>query len=211
MKSELSGLIVSDFKIDKSMVFIDLSIYNTQIPIKDAKLSILKPYALVPIEIPYTPKNNTIITSIDLDGGMIIESPPCGLYKITQSICPNDKLYNEIWYVHTGQIKRDIADLYCNGKIDAGKEMLDKIIQLEYLASCPSPSSEKRILTLLESMSCAKKTSCNTTVMNPIIRIKEQCPKKIEKQCITQPKPICGCKCKSSCTCGLLIDKLTIN
>lgn len=166
MKSSLNGLILSDYKQDNSLVFIDMSIYNTLLPIDEPTLTITTPYSISPIPIFYNTKGNTVITTITLQRDTTISQIPCGLYKFKQTICPHDKLFNEFWYVHVGATKQKVATLYCKNKIKEAIELDSKLNALEAFTYC---KDEKKILALLEDIDCCT-TTCKTTLpMNKLI------------------------------------------
>jgi len=184
MKSTLNGLIISDYKQDNSLVFIDMSVYNPILPIDEATLTITTPYSINPIPIFYNVKGNTIITTITLERDTTMSQIPCGLYKFKQSICPHDKLYNEFWYVHVGGAKQKVAKLYCKNKIKEAIELDSKLNALEALTYC---KDESKILALLEDIDCCT-TTCKTNVpMNKIV-IPKNC------NCLTGTcnKPTCS-------------------
>lgn len=159
MRTDLNGVIVSNYKKDNSIVFIDLSNYNSLLPIDDPALSITPPYVSNPIPISYNVNGNTTITAISLGMSKELVSLPCGLYKFKQSICPHDKLIHEFWYVHVDSIKRKIAKLYCDNKINEAKDLDSKLVALDALSMCMDCDSEKRINIILDSL----ETSCEDT------------------------------------------------
>lgn len=185
MKSNLNGIILSNYKQDDSLVFVDMSIYNPMLPIDEPSLTINTPYSTIPISLFYNAKGNTLITTIDLNISDTIEQIPCGLYKIKQSICPHDKLFHKFWYVHLGGVKQKIAKLYCENKGEEAIILHNKVEAIEALTYCMTEDSEKRILAILDTLDCSKEVCQNNQPMNKIISI-----------------PSCDCK-KSTCsTCN---------
>ena len=170
MKSIIQGKIISDYKLNRSIVFIDMSIYNTQLPIDEHSLNINTPYAINTISIFYIPNNITNITSVELQLSNNIESLPCGLYKIKQSICPHNKLFYEFWYVHLDSIKQDIARLYCENKTEEAFNLSVKVDTLEALTYCRGEDSERRILAILDTLNCSKSV-CTSSPMKKIINL----------------------------------------
>lgn len=169
MKSILNGTIISDYKQDTSIVFIDMSIYNSTLPITDCTLQIITPYNINFKPINYNSNSITIITTKDINNSIDINQIPCGLYKIKQSICPNDKLFYEFWYVHVGGIKQKIAKLYCANKIKEALILSQKIDTLEALCYCRDDNSEKKILAMLNSIDCNIDSCTNQQPMSKLI------------------------------------------
>ena len=163
MKSNLNGVILSDFKQDLSLVFVDMSFYNPSVSILQPILSVTRPYFSFPIDIPYTPNGLTNLSSVSLQFSQTPQTLPCGLYKITQSICPADKMYNVFYYVHLGGAKLNAATLRCQNKIAEAVILDDKIRTLEALTYC---KDEKKILAMLKTMPCGIQTDCS-----PIINV----------------------------------------
>ena len=173
-RSIIQGKILSDFKSDTSLVFVDFSIYNKQIAIQEPTLTIFTPYSTMPVSVPYITIGNTILTTLNFKDTEISQIP-CGLYKIKQSICPHDKLFNEFWYVHTSVSQKEIAEAYCNGDIKTAKELDLKIKTLEALSYCKDNNSEKRILSILKTLNCDTK-KCNIQLpMKGITNIQLRC------------------------------------
>lgn len=170
MKSIIQGKIISDYKVNNMLVFLDMSIYNTQLPIDEPSLTIFTPFSLNPIALPYYPNILTNITTIDLQLSDKVESLPCGLYKIKQSICPHNKLFYEFWYVHLDSIKQRIAKLYCENKVEEAFDLSVTVDTLEALTYCRSEDSERRILAILDTLDCNKE-SCKSLPMRKIINI----------------------------------------
>jgi hypothetical protein len=183
MKTQLNGLIVSNYKQDTSLVFIDMSIYNSMLPIDEPSLTVITPYNKNPISLHYIAKGNTLITTISLNQSSSIEQIPCGLYKFKQSICPHDKLFYNFWYVHLGNIKQKIAKLYCENKLEDAIKLSEKVDAVEALTFCISEESERKILGILETLDCSTDKCTSDLPMNKIISIPSSC----------------GCK-KTSCT-----------
>ena len=204
MRSIVQGTVVSDYKVGTSMVFIDLSIYNDMIPIEEPTLSVTPPYSENPIELYYIPKGNTVITSISLNRSDTMEELPCGLYKISQSICPHDKLNYNFWYVHTGLVKREVAKLYCDGRFKEAKSISDKLEALEALSYCMTEDSEKKIKTILNTLDCYQKDCSYTPPMKKFIDIPNSCRKNCtcSKCTRVQSTKQKSCNCNHSCNCN---------
>jgi hypothetical protein len=191
VKSTIQGTIISDFKVDTSMVFVDLSLYNDLLPITEPTLSVIPPYSENPIQLFYNAKGNTVITSITLDRSDKLEHIPCGLYKFTQSICPNDKLKYSFWYVHLGLVKQKIAKLYCEGNVKDAHDLSDKVDALEALSYCMSEDAEKRILAILDTLNCVEEKCVNKQPMKKFMDMPVKCGNKK-----------CGDTCKGGCKGG---------
>lgn len=160
MKTDLNGVIVSNYKKDNSIVFIDLSVYNDMLPVDEPSLLVTPPFLQYPIPLNYNSNGNTIITAVDLDISNNLVSLPCGIYKFKQSICPHVYLFHEFWYVHVDSIKRKIAKLYCDGKINEAKEIDSKLIAIDALSMCMDCDAEKKINIILDSLDCSI-VNCN--------------------------------------------------
>ena len=172
MKSNINGIILSDYKQDNALVFVDMSFYNAQVSILKPTLSITKPYFTFPIEILYNPKGNTSISTIDLGLSKTQDQIPCGLYKITQSICPAEKMFNTFFYVHLGSVKRTVANLRCQNKIAEAILLDDKIRTLEALTYC---KDEKKILTILKTIDCIQ-SDCQPIInVQPLMDVTKPC------------------------------------
>jgi len=175
MKTKLGGTIISDYKVNEQLVFIDMSVYNTMLPIEEPALGIIVPYALEPVVVEFTPKNITLIDTKALGLSTTIEEIPCGLYKFTQTICPSDKLRYEFWYVHTAAFERKAAELYCEGKYDEAQNIVAKVDALKGLVYCMTKESESKIKAIIESIdcvSCFKYTECEVKTNTPVLPLK---------------------------------------
>lgn len=104
---------------DKTLGFLDTSIYNPRIIIQDPLIEITTPGFKIPSRPRVEPKslnifnsNNLGLTKASCEENMIIL--PDGLYKIRYSICPNDKLYIEKYFLKTSRIESRVNQAFLN-------------------------------------------------------------------------------------------------
>lgn len=116
MKTALNSTI--EVKDTKFLTFTDLSVYNTDIEVTNPILRIVIPNFNRYVDISYTPSTvmninsnllylsavNTVDQLLDL---------PSGLYTITQSICPNDKVYYTYHFLNITPELHAIAQSVC--------------------------------------------------------------------------------------------------
>lgn len=131
MKTQLkTKVVVLD---DLYLTFLDFSKYNADIPVTNGIYRVVIPNFNKYVDIPYTPGNVLNVNSnllkltdtIDLDGLCPV---PGGLYEITQSICPNDKIFNKFWFFNTEPALTKLASIACS-ETDGSK--LDRLYLLK--------------------------------------------------------------------------------
>ncbi len=118
---------------ERYMTFIDFSQYNADIPVTGAIYKITLPNFNKYVEVPYTAGHVLNVNSnllkltdtIDLDGLCPI---PGGLFKIVQSVCPNDKVYFEFNFFNVEPALTRIAQIVC-AETDGTK--LDRLFTLK--------------------------------------------------------------------------------
>lgn len=125
MRTELnSRAFVTDLRY---LSLLDLSVYNTDIPVTNAIYRIELPNFSKYVDVSYTPGSLVNINSnllrltntTKVDGLVNI---PAGLYRITQSICPNDKLYHEFNFFNIEPDLMKLAELICESETKSGAD-----------------------------------------------------------------------------------------
>lgn len=136
MENCLNSYIFSNDK--QSIIFIDASSY-----IDYPAFPLLKVTTPTETEhtLNYNPNNSTVINSsvlFDIDGVDLAD----GIYKITQSIAPNDEVYKHVYYLKTDKVKEKIKDLLY--KVDINdKELINKIFEMDLLLEGAKVSTER--------------------------------------------------------------------
>ena len=113
---------------------LDMSQYNTDVPVTNAVYRITLPNFNKYVDVSYTP--NTM-TNIGTNLMLLSSTPnqadlpaiPSGLYKIEQSICPNDKLFFKYNFFNIFNELSCIAELVCEYENDLNT--LEKLLALK--------------------------------------------------------------------------------
>jgi hypothetical protein len=102
----------------KHILLTDLSDYNPDVKVTDAIYRVTLPNFNKYVDVPYVPNtalalNSNVLglTSASDHSGLC--DLPAGLYKIRQSICPNDKLFYEYCYFHVEGDLQAVAEKIC--------------------------------------------------------------------------------------------------
>lgn len=95
----------------KVLPLIDLSIYNPNLPVENAYLEIVPPNFERKFQVPYAPGNVTLVSTVSLGLTHKPDIMYSGLYTITQTIKPNDKLVNTQYVFNTAQERHRLIDL----------------------------------------------------------------------------------------------------
>ncbi len=128
MKTELSSKTqVLDVRY---LTITDFSIYNTDIPVTSSIYRITIPNFNKYVDVSYTPgtaininSNLLNLTTTRTVGGLACL--PSGLWTINQSVCPNDKLFNEYYFFNISPDLVELATAVCCNKED--EDILEKL------------------------------------------------------------------------------------
>lgn len=165
MKSIISSQVISDQDC-RFFNLVDTSIYNPDLEITNPIYRIVLPNFDKYVEIPYSPNTVTVINSnllkLTTEPGCI----PDGLYTITQSICPNDKLYKEFNYFHICTALTNLGNVLCACIKD--KEKVEKVWELrmgledvKQLAQCGEIAKAKILYNVISERISIEIKSCN--------------------------------------------------
>lgn len=129
MRTEL-GLHKISVNDDGFMYLLDTSVYNSDISIDNPILRITIPNFEKFVDIPYIP--NTIIR---FNNNTLFSDKSCnlssGLYKIVQSVCPNDILQKTHYFFHSAKEYQELAELVCQYRSDNDKVNIEKVWELK--------------------------------------------------------------------------------
>lgn len=129
MRTEL-GLQYIENKDENFMYLLDTSVYNTDVPVDNPILRITPPNFNKYIDIPYKP--STIIRfnndTLFADHSSNLSS---GLYKIIQSVCPNDILQVTHYFFHRVKEYKQLAKMACYFREKGDEDGLLKIFELK--------------------------------------------------------------------------------
>lgn len=150
------------------LTVIDTSEYNTAIPVENPILRIELPNFSKFVDVPYVPSavNNINTNLLNLTTNDKVKLP-AGVYKITQSICPNDKL-QYVYYVLN--ICPDLEKLACalcevdSSDISEYKEMHELLMSLDiakYLVEKCQDLKNGTILYNIAAKKIEKLKNCN--------------------------------------------------
>ena len=108
----------------------DFSTYNTDVAVTNAIYRIGLPNYNQYVDIPYTPgtatninSNLLLLSSATTVGGLM--ELPSGLWEITQSVCPNDKVFYSYVFFNIAPDLKKLADKVCCNKED--DSVLDRL------------------------------------------------------------------------------------
>lgn len=118
MKSLIKSFVIPSTDC-KTISIVDTSIYNNEIPVTDSIFRITLPNSTKYVDVVYVPSSVTHINSNTLKFTNTLDFEnliclPDGVYHIRQSICPNDKLYNEYMYLNVCNLYNKIVDCACS-------------------------------------------------------------------------------------------------
>lgn len=130
------NLNITDTHDFKTLGIVDASWYNPEIMVEGATIEILPPgykYAVSPFFMPKAlnvyNSNGVGITKASCEEELV--DLPDGLWKIKYSICPNDKLYIEKFFLKTDRLQCKYSQAFLNLDLSSNYQNLDKIKKLE--------------------------------------------------------------------------------
>jgi hypothetical protein len=104
------------------IAFYDLSIYNTDIPVKTPIIKILYPDFQIPESLSYEPNKINIVNTPISDG----------LYTLEFSVCPNDKVKKTYYYFKTCNLMSQLQTKLC--QVSGNKDkVLELVEQFKYI------------------------------------------------------------------------------
>lgn len=106
----------------KSILLVDSSFYNPDLPVENAYLEVVVPNFSGSIQVLYVPGTVTVLNTKNLRLSTEVVDMHPGIYHVRQSIKPNDKLFNETAFLHAPVQRKCIGELYCAYK-QIGKEV----------------------------------------------------------------------------------------
>lgn len=118
----------------KYLSIVDMSTYNTDIPVTNAMYRITLPNFNKYVDVAYTPgtmlhiNSNLLMLTNTADPDQLCELPD-GLYKIRQSVCPNDQLYFEYVFFKVDSAMSEVKGLVCEAVCDS--DMTDKAYEIK--------------------------------------------------------------------------------
>lgn len=165
MKSVISSQVISDQDC-RFFSLVDTSIYNEDLEVTNPLYRIILPNFNKYVDIPYSPNTVTVINSnllkLTTEPGCI----PDGLYQITQSICPNEKIYKEFNYYHTCTAMTNLGQVLCACIED--KEKVKKLWELrmgledvKVLAQCGQIQKANILYRVISERISIELKSCN--------------------------------------------------
>lgn len=135
MRTQLDLIISSD---DTHLVLNDASLYNKDVPVTSPIYRVTIPNFNMYVDLEYIPStvlnvnsNLLLLTnSPNLDGLCPL---PDGIYKIRQSVCPNDVIFRDYSYFKGDTLFRKISDFVCCNSNDSSalEKVYDVIMGLE--------------------------------------------------------------------------------
>ena len=133
MKSTIKSFVIPSTDC-KTLSIVDTSVYNDDIEVKDSIYRITLPNSTRYVDVVYVPGNITHVNSNVLRLTKTLDSNkficlPDGIYHITQSICPNDKLFYNFKHLHVCNLYHKIIECACSLLCDDPK--LDKLAKLK--------------------------------------------------------------------------------
>jgi hypothetical protein len=117
-KTELNIAFVENNQKCDQIAFIDLSVYNSDIPVKTPIVTILYPDFTIPISLGYTPRSTNIVETTCIDG----------LYTFEISVCPNDMLKKTFYYFQLCNWYKWLSTELC--KYSGNKTKINELIDL---------------------------------------------------------------------------------
>lgn len=128
----------------------DFSQYNTDVPVTNAVYRVTIPNFNKYVDISYIPSTvmnigaNLLKLSTVYDPNLL-PIIPSGLYKITQSICPNDQLFNTYSFFNISTELARLAKLVCEFKDNPEKliKLFDLKMQFELAKMLAEDCKEK--------------------------------------------------------------------
>lgn len=140
----LDGVFLKEFN-SGSIFFIDDSNYIAGITVEVPALNILSPDMDCGVNIPYLPNHVTTVKPVDIG----LYSFNSGIYKVTQSVRPNDKVLKEHLFFYNNEEK-----IWLSSNYDLERENLfQEIIHMYYVIDCLCSSCEYDKAVILYKLS----------------------------------------------------------
>lgn len=153
------------YDTDNSIVILDISSYNTDVVVTEAKLEVTPPNFNTCTPIDYIPNTIINITSLSLgwpESNILTD----GVWKLKMSVCPNDKLFKTENHLRTKNIRKCLYDKAATAiKInDQNKschylKLLQHLDVAEHLVKC-SETLEEAVIIFNYVISENKKIDC---------------------------------------------------
>lgn len=166
MKSIINSEIIAG-KDCRFFSLVDVSIYNPDLEVTNAKYKIILPNFDKFVEVPYTPNTVTVInTNLLLLSVKELGCIPDGLYQIEQSICPNDKLYKWFNYYHICTALTNLGKLLCScienkAKVKRIWELRMELTDVQQLAACGQIEKANTLYKIISSKIELELKQCN--------------------------------------------------
>lgn len=150
MRTEFKINFIESFDNPDTIVFLDLSTYNTLEPIRTPMLRVKKHDLNTWLDYPY-------IVSAENS----VEACGDGLYTLELSVCPNDRLYKRFCYFHISTAIQTLKQLLCENVNDTEKiiELMDNYKLLIACQLCPNEDSNIIYQSVIKKLNKLKK--CN--------------------------------------------------
>lgn len=136
MVSELA-LDINQTTDPRFMRILDISWYNPNIAVTCEKLIVTPPGAYVGVVYPVRYGFNEIVNTLNLYQTQAIGDLPDGVYFVTYSIAPNDKLWVEYAHLRTTRLLQRYYKLMCSLQLDCKLTVFkdEQLKELRYVKS----------------------------------------------------------------------------
>lgn len=144
------------------MILLDTSSYNPDLPISNAYLNITPPGFTSLIQHSFQTQGATIVTTRSLGLSSAEADLPVGIYKVHQTIKPNNQLYADHHFAFVVPLRTQIVELICqamesNEPLDEYFLLQAELDTVEWLAKADQC---KKAESLLKAVQNKLKTLC---------------------------------------------------